>query len=422
MSTQATAEAGTGREQAAQSPIETLRAQAMDPRLGAARIQVIEADSGRTLLERAAHLPAETASVMKTISCAAALHALGPDHRIETRVVRGARPGEIVLVGGGDVTLSRVPGDGKTYYDDPARLDELARRTLDALDGTPPTRIVLDDSLFSGGEWRADQWMEVDRAPNGDIPIISALQTDGDRDEPAVDDSPRGADPTGRAGEAFAAFLGGSPELVRGTASAGADVLASVLSQPVEALVRECLRTSDNALAEALAKLAALALGSGPGFDEVGEALKRMLAGYGVPVEGVELLDGSGMSPGIRVPAATVVDLLRRARLREGALGLLDDRLTRTGPGGTMYSARFVGENTIIGDALRAKTGYIESVHSLAGVVRTVGGAELVFGVFAMGEDMPPEDPARTAVDDFTVRLHLLGDALLALDEPLRLD
>ena len=39
---------------------------------------------------------------------------------------------------------------------------------------------------------------------------------------------------------------------------------------------------------------------------------------------------------------------------------------------------------SIIGDALRAKTGYIESVHSLAGVVRTVGGAELVFGVFAM--------------------------------------
>lgn len=407
---------------AGRDDLDELREQALDPRLGAARILVIEADSGRPLMERAADLPAETASVMKTITCAAALHVLGPDHRIETRVVRGGAAGEIVLVGGGDVTLSRVPGDGDTYYTDPPRLDELARRTLRALGGTPPTRIVLDDSLFAGGEWREDQWEEEDRDPNGDVPLISSLQTDGDRDDPASDDGARGADPTGRAGEAFAAFLGGSPELVRGTAPEGAEVLASVESRPVEALVRECLKTSDNALAEALAKLSAIALGSGPGFDEVGEKLRDVLAEYGVPTDGVELLDGSGMSAGIRVPARTVVDLLRRARLREGALGMLDDRLTRTGPNGTMYVKRFVGENTIIGDALRAKTGYICSVHSLAGVVRTVGGAELVFGIFAMGDQMPPEDPARTAVDDFTVRLHLLGDALLDLDEPIRLD
>lgn len=402
--------------------LDELRRQAMDPRLGAARILVVEADSGRLLLERAADLPAETASVMKTITCAAALHVLGPNHRIATRVVRGAMPGEVVLVGGGDVTLSRVPGDGATYYTDPPRLDELARRTLDALCGTPPVRIVLDDSLFAGGEWRDDQWEQEDRDPNGDMPLISSLQTDGDRDDPASDDGPRGADPTGRAGAAFASFLGGSPELVRGTAPVGAEVLASVESRPVEALVRECLKTSDNALAEALAKLSAIALGSGPGFDEVGEKLRGVLAEYGVPVDGVELLDGSGMSAGIRVPARTVVDLLRRARLREGALGLLDDRLTRTGPNGTMHVKRFVGENTIIGDAVRAKTGYICSVHSLAGVVRTVGGAELIFGVFAMGDQMPPAHPARTAVDDFTVRLHLLGDALLDLEGSVRLD
>lgn len=406
-------------EKAARHSMEVLRESALDPRLGAARIHVVEADSGRSLLERAALRSAETASVMKVITCAAALHVLGPDHRIETRVVRGSAPGEIVLVGGGDVTLSRVPGDGKTYYAKPARLDELARLTLKALGGVPPTRIVLDDSLFAGGEWRGDQWLEVDRDPNGDVPLISSLQTDGDRNDPAVDDSARGTDPPRRAGEAFAEFLGGEPELVRGTADPDAELLASVSSKPVEALVTECLRTSDNALAEALSKLVSIALGEGPGFDGVGRALKAVLAEHDVPVEGVDILDGSGMSPGIRVPAASVVDLLRRARLREGALGLLDDRLTRSGPNGTLHSARFQGENAVIGDALRAKTGYIESVHSLAGVVRTIGGAEFVFGVFAMGKDMPPDAPAFTAVDDFVTRLHLHGDALLELEETL---
>lgn len=402
--------------------LSALRQHATDPRLGAARILVIDASSGRPLMERAADLPAETASVMKTITCAAALHVLGPDHRIETQVVRGTASGEVVLVGGGDVTLSRVPGNGETYYTDPPRLEELARRTLAALGGVPPERIVLDDSLFAGGEWRGDQWDEEDRDPNGDVPFISALQTDGDRDDPASDDGARGSDPTGRAGDAFAGFLGGKPEFSRGVARQGAEVLASVASQSIEALVRECLKTSDNALAEALAKLSAIALGSGPGFDEVGEKLRDVLAEYGVPIDGVELLDGSGMSAGIRVPARTVVDLLRRAYLREGALGMLDDRLTRSGPNGTMYEKRFVGENAVIGDALRAKTGYIGSVHSLAGVVRTVGGAELVFGIFAMGQQMPPDDPARTAIDDFTVRLHALGDALLDLDAAMQLD
>lgn len=32
-----------------------------------------------------------------------------PDDRFATRVVRGAEPGSVVLVGGGDVTLSRTP-------------------------------------------------------------------------------------------------------------------------------------------------------------------------------------------------------------------------------------------------------------------------------------------------------------------------
>ncbi|MBC9928367.1 MULTISPECIES: D-alanyl-D-alanine carboxypeptidase/D-alanyl-D-alanine-endopeptidase [unclassified Leucobacter] len=402
--------------QLTQDALSALSAQAQDPRLGAGRIQVLDADSGRSLLERAAWRPGETASVMKTITCAAALSTLGPAHRIETRVLRGSRSGEIVLVGGGDVTLSRVPGDGATFYPAPARLDQLAARTLAALGGTPPSRIVLDDSLFAESEWREDQWLEEDRDPGGYIPRISALQTDGDRADPVADDSPRSTDPAGRAGAEFAALLGGDPEIVRGRAEAGAECLASVSSPPVEALVTETLRSSDNALAEALARLAALAAGEDASFAGLERALKAELARFGVPLDGVELLDGSGLSAGIRVPAATVADLLRRARLREGVLGMLDDRLTRSGPEGTLSKTRFTGDNAVVAGAVRGKTGYIESVHSLAGIVRTVGGTDLVFAVFAMGDDLPPDSEAKQAVDDFVTQLHLRGDALLELD------
>lgn len=417
----------TSLEMTAQDQVEIVRQLAIDPRLGSARIQVLEADTGRPLVERAAHRPGETASVMKTITCGVALATLGPDYRIETRVVRGSSPGEIVLVGGGDVTLSRVADEGATYYESPARLHELARLTLEALSGVTPSRIVLDDSLFAGGEWPGDDWYEEDRDPGGYVPLMSSLQVDGDREDPVADDSPRSLDPTGRAGAAFAAFLsatesyGGSPELTRGTAPEGAELLASVSSAPVEALVRETLRTSDNALAEALARLSSRAVGDTPDFEGLARSLKATLVGLGVPVDGMKLVDGSGLSESIRIEAATVADLLRRARLREGMLGLLDDRLTRTGPRGTIASSRFTDENAIVGDAVRAKTGFINTVHSLAGIVRSVHGKDLVFAVFAMGKDMDPDSPAKPAVDDFVTSLHLHGDALLALDAPLEL-
>jgi D-alanyl-D-alanine carboxypeptidase len=51
-------------------------------------------------------------------------------------------------------------------------------------------------------------------------------------------------------------------------------------------------------------------------------------------------------------------------------------------------------------------------VHSLAGVVRTVGGRELVFAVFGCDLEVPVEPSTRQAVDDLVTRLHLDGDAL----------
>ncbi|MBC9944106.1 D-alanyl-D-alanine carboxypeptidase [Leucobacter sp. cx-328] len=401
---------------------ETILARATDPRFTRPRILVLEADTGRSLLERAADRGEETASVMKTITCAAALHELGPDRRIETRVVRGSAPGEIVIIGGGDVTLSRVPDDGPTYYDSPARMDVLARDTLAALGNEAPTRLVYDDSLFAGGEWLTGQWLDEDRNPEGYIPMISSLQADGDREDPAADDSPRSADPAGNAARAFAAFLGDDIAVVRGSAPANAEELAVAKSHTIEELVRECLRTSDNGLAEALAKLAVIERGEDGTFDGVKRGLTGVLRDLGVPTEGVELQDGSGLSDYIKVPARTIADLIRRARLREGILGMLDDRLSRTGPNGTMYSARFTGENAIVGDAVRGKTGFINSVHSLAGVVRTLDGADLVYAVFAMGEDMSPEHPSRVAIDDFVTSLHLHGDALLTHGETILLD
>lgn len=63
------------------------------------------------------------------LTAAAALAVLGADFRASTRVVAGAEPGTIVLVGGGDLTLSRLPSGQEPVYTGAAHLDDLAAKT-----------------------------------------------------------------------------------------------------------------------------------------------------------------------------------------------------------------------------------------------------------------------------------------------------
>src|ERR1700712_4401521 len=63
--------------------------------------EVVDVASHKVLLDLDAADPATPASTAKLLTAVAALTTLDPAHTIETKVVAGATPGEIVLVGGG---------------------------------------------------------------------------------------------------------------------------------------------------------------------------------------------------------------------------------------------------------------------------------------------------------------------------------
>jgi D-alanyl-D-alanine carboxypeptidase/D-alanyl-D-alanine-endopeptidase (penicillin-binding protein 4) len=144
-------------EQAA-SPLRTCSVTSLldDSRFGTLQAQVLRAD-GQVLFERDADTASQTASSLKVLTAAAALDVLGPDFRASTRVVAGAEPGTVVLVGGGDLTLTRLPSGQEPVYAGAAHLDDLAAKTTAAWEaqfpGTPITRIVLDSSYFGGNTW-----------------------------------------------------------------------------------------------------------------------------------------------------------------------------------------------------------------------------------------------------------------------------
>ncbi|NQX06484.1 D-alanyl-D-alanine carboxypeptidase/D-alanyl-D-alanine-endopeptidase [Rathayibacter sp. VKM Ac-2856] len=387
---------------------------AADPRLGAMQARVVDAATGEVLFDRGGETASRTASALKILTAASALAVLGPDTRIATTVVAGAAPGSVVLVGGGDLTLSRLPSGQQSVYAGAAHLDDLAAQVEDAwaadpaTAGTPISSLVLDASLYSGETWQPS-WNRKEQT-DGYMPEITALQVDGDRADPTATTSRRGDDPIGRAGDAFADELPGSPTVSTGTAPAGARVLGTVESAPVSTLVQQMLLVSDNAIAEMLARLVAIRTGSGSDFGAEQAGVLQGLAGYGVDTTGIVIADGSGLSDDNAVAPAYFTSLLRRIQAREGQLGVLLDGLPVSGRTGSLsYADRFAGDNAVADGAVRAKTGWIDTGYTLAGVVDAQDGTALTFAVYALGD---VSDSAKTAIDTLVTGFYRCGGAL----------
>ncbi|GAA1519044.1 D-alanyl-D-alanine carboxypeptidase/D-alanyl-D-alanine-endopeptidase (penicillin-binding protein 4) [Agromyces terreus] len=385
---------------------------AADPRLANLQAQVVNASTGEVLFDRGGSTPSRTASVMKVLTSAAALNVLGPDYRATTTVVKGAEPGSAVLVGGGDVTLSRTASGNETVYPGAAHLDDLAAQVQAAWAADPSnpplTKLILDSSYFGGDEYQSS-WETIER-DDGYMSNITALQVDGDRDDPYANTSWRSGDPISRAGQAFADELGGIATIERGTAPAGAQQLGAVSSPTVAQLVDKALVVSDNTVAEMLARLVAIETGSGNTFDAINAGVLQGLADYGIDTTGIVIVDGSGLSDDNAVPPSYLTQLFVKINAREGNLGVLMDGLPVSGERGSLsYSDRFSGDNSVASGAVSAKTGWINSGYTLSGVIRAQDGTTLTFAIYALGD---VSDDAKQAIDTLTTGFYLCGDDL----------
>jgi D-alanyl-D-alanine carboxypeptidase/D-alanyl-D-alanine-endopeptidase (penicillin-binding protein 4) len=363
--------------------------------LGRVRGEVLDVRSGRVLFARTATSTAPPASTAKLLTAAAVLAVRRVTDRISTTVVAGAH-GAVVLVGAGDPTLSGAKAGAATAYPDAARLSDIAAQLRRA--GIRPTRIVVDDGLFTGPAVNP-AWAAVD-VPSSYASAITAVLADGGRAAP--DDAERSAEPDLAAGHELAAALGrpGLP-VSRGHAATGARVLARVASAPYGELVEQMLQQSDNVIAECLARQVALARRQPASFSGAVLAIRAVLRTVGIDA-GTGMVDGSGLAARDRLSPATLTAVVRLAATRPGERFLLD-ALPVAGWSGTLADRYLRGAVRTGAGVVRAKTGTLTGVATLAGTVHARSGRLLAFAF--MSQSAAPTPSAEAALDRLTAAL-----------------
>ncbi|MET4782695.1 D-alanyl-D-alanine carboxypeptidase [Glaciihabitans sp. UYNi722] len=368
----------------------SIAAKATDPNLLTFQGSVINATTGEVLFDRNGATPSRTASVLKTLTSAAALAVLGPDYQLSTKVVAGAEPGSIVLVGGGDPTLSA--GGGSVYKGAPTMTD-LAAKVKSSLVGAEVTKVILDSSYWDPADNWDPSW-ERSEQTQGYQPEVTALMVDGSRANARAQDSPRSNDPIGDAGKAFISAMGlGDVKVETGVAPAGATPLGEVKSQPVKTLIGQMLPVSDNTLGEMLARVTSKVAGDNGSSASLAKVIPNALVSYGLKPTGVVIRDGSGLSNNNAVPATFVAQLMAKVAGGGQNLNIILDALPVAGKTGTLAS-RFTGANAVARGAISAKTGWIKTEYALAGVIHASDGTLLSFAFYALGAINSRTQPA----------------------------
>ncbi len=333
----------------------------------------------------APYMPASTA---KLLTGAAALSALGPDFRFQTHALAPKAPSggsvsKLYLVGSGDPVIvtpdftAVLEKDPETKGSTATDLGALADAIVEAGVHGIPDGIAVDDSHYESlralPSWKAAYKIEV--GPLGALTVNRGFaQFAGTRVQ--------AADPALYAGTELAQLLTARGVTVgpvtRGTPVAGAATVATLASPTLRDIVGTMLRSSDNTIAELLTREIGSKV-SGQGTTAAGTAATiATLTKLGVPTAGLTLVDGSGLDRGDRVTCSALVGTVAHEAATPGD-GLVAG-LPVLGQSGTLTD---VAKGSVIAGRIQAKTGTLDGVSALSGLVD--GARPLSFAFIANG-------------------------------------
>lgn len=337
---------------------------------------------GQDVVAKHATAPVLPASTMKLIVAAVALEVLGPGYQFTTSVLGdvdadGVVQGDLTLLGGGDPVLSTDWWPTSQRQTEPpinvTRLEDLA----DAVVAAGVTRVVgrvVGDASRYDDEFFAPSWDDRVRIFEAG-PYDALLVNDGWTDTSIADVTPT---PALGAAELFVGLLRDRGVRVgKGVAAettSFAHEIATIRSQPLSAIVDEMLQTSDDNTAEMLVKEIGVEV-SGSGTTAAGiEAIVSQLLTWQVSIDGLLLVDGSGLSRDDRLTCRALLGVLQLGE-PDGPLGAA---LPVAAVSGTLKD--FFAGSPVEG-RLQAKTGTLTDVKSLAGYLPVESGGTIQFAL-----------------------------------------
>jgi serine-type D-Ala-D-Ala carboxypeptidase/endopeptidase (penicillin-binding protein 4) len=373
---------------------------------------VVVTDGGNPLVDENPDLPVVPGSNQKLLVATATLDQLGADATFSTTassvspVQDGTINGDLYVVGGGDPVLATGDflaqfADDPVYTDYATLADEIAATGVTTITGN----VVGDDGRYDPIR-TVESWPDRELGRSAPGPLSALAVNRGFvsfPDSPDSKASPRAADdPPTQAASLLIDLLEERGVSVNGQATTGlepkeANEIATVESPPARDIVRQMLTTSDNTIAEMLTKeLGLRRLGQGT-TDGGTQAIRDILAEDGLPLDGVEIHDGSGLHDDDRVTCTLLLALLGRA----GDDSDLADALSVAGESGTLRGC-FV--DSPAEGKVRAKTGTLEESTALSGFMETLPGQELTFS-YVLNDDHVDQAKCPDARDTFVEAL-----------------
>ena len=330
------------------------------PHVAKSRTGAVAVDlaTGRPVYAHNLGLPLIPASNEKLAVTYACLLALGPSFRFTTDALGEGEldgslwRGDVVLKGYGDPMLSTL---------DVLKLaSQLHAQGIRRVTG----QVIGDESFFDARRvapgWKPWYFMN-ESAP------LSALTVDRARYKGRITRDPALAAALSFRAALIRAGISVAGRAMTGTADAAAVPLASTESVPLVQILRFMDHESDNFTAEILLKQLGAGFGTQGTTAAGAEVVHELLGEQQVPLAGVRIVDGSGLSRLDRLTVASVVGMLESSWLDQNLREILVSSLPVAGRSGTLR--RRMGGTTAAG-RVRAKTGTLNVASALSGYAK----------------------------------------------------
>ncbi len=275
---------------------------------GASALMIVNLRTGKVKAAHNADLPLVPASIMKCVSTATLLDEVGPDWRFLTPVYMnghisdGTLEGNLLIEGSGDPSLGSK--------NEPPSADFISE-IVEALKKNGITRIsgkiIIDESLWTGPA-QNPQWATGDLSQSYGTGTHAFNFADNASGKSSVKNPAAGFESKLKSALATAGI-----KLVGGQVESKKKVkLGEHRSAPVDEIMRSCMMRSDNQFAEALFRTASLRDGGKGSFESASSTVSRHWREKGSPMNGVKIVDGSGLSRANKVTARFMASVLRK--------------------------------------------------------------------------------------------------------------